>query len=69
MMARDDKTCLKCGKKESQSEMPWMSVYGFCNSCHEKFLPFIFEAKKKFLKTRKGSGKKSWVMRRRHGGA
>ena len=64
-MSREDKICIKCGKKESQSIMPWVSHYGFCNECHQKFLPYIADAKKKFLKTRKGTGKKSWITRKK----
>ena len=62
----EDKVCLKCGKKESQSDFIFASAYGFCNECHTAFIPFIVEAKKRFLKTRKGSGKKSWITRRKH---
>jgi len=49
----EDKKCLKCGKKESKSEMPFLSVYGLCNECHSDFIPYIVEAKKKFLKEKK----------------
>lgn len=51
----EDRKCRKCGKKESKSEMPWMSPYGVCNLCHSDFLPYIIKAFKKFLK----HGKKS----------
>jgi hypothetical protein len=62
----EDKSCRKCGKKESKSEMAFVSVYGLCNECHMKFLPLLSEALNKFLKTRKGTGKKSWITRKRH---
>jgi hypothetical protein len=65
-MEKSDKICLKCGKKELQSDFYFASPYGLCNSCHSLFLPYITKALKKFLKTRKGSGKKSWITRRKH---
>jgi len=61
-----DKQCLKCKKKESQSDFPFMSSYGLCNECHALFLPRITEALRKFLNNRKGSGKKSWITRRKY---
>jgi len=61
-----NKICRKCGKKEFGSGWPFMSPYGLCNECFQDFLPFIHKALMRFLKTRKGSGKKSWVTRRKH---
>lgn len=59
--------CRKCRKKESQLKIP-LSVYGFCNKCHLKFLPYLRDAIQKFLKSgnRKGTGKKSWVTRKKN---
>lgn len=62
----EDKQCRKCGKKESKSDFMFASPYGLCNSCHANFLPYITKALKKFLKTRKGTGKKIWITRKKH---
>ena len=58
----DKVTCKKCNKR-----VPWVSKYGFCEKCHIKFLPFLTDAIRKFLKSgnRNGTGKKSWETRRK----
>jgi hypothetical protein len=63
---RDRQKCLKCGKKESECDFPFMPPHNLCAQCHTLFIPYIERALKRFLRGRKGSGKKSWVTRRKH---
>ena len=62
-----DLRCKKCNKPDSKLIIP-LSVYGFCNVCQEKFMPYLSEAIRKFIKSgnRKGTGKKSWATRRKN---
>lgn len=57
-----DGECKKCKKKKFL-----LNHYGFCEPCHSKFIPYLREALRKFLKSgnRKGTGKKSWITRRK----
>lgn len=49
----EEKQCQKCGKKESEARMPFMSPYRLCNECHSAFLPYIHDALLLFLQPKK----------------
>jgi hypothetical protein len=42
--------CRRCGKKESKDRR-WSSVYGFCNKCHDRFMPYLRKAQEDFIRS------------------
>jgi len=41
--------CFRCGKTEGEQEMGFVSVYGFCDKCHEEFIPCLRQLRLAFI--------------------
>jgi len=41
--------CYRCGKTEEEQGKPFGSVYGFCDKCHEEFIPLLRELRLAYI--------------------